>query len=78
MSYTTYMENIVDTLIGQANCVEPSFPDTVTFTSLSLNNPGVTHPDLLSGMQEVDSNTYQAEVTKVSIDSNCPDKSRFF
>ena len=72
------MENIVDTLIGQANCVEPSFPDAVTFTSVSLNDPGVTHPDLLSGMQEVNSNTYQSEVTKVSIDSNCPDKSRGF
>ena len=78
MAYTTYMENIVDMLIGQANCVEPSFSDVVKPTSCSLNNPIVPHSDLLPETQELVSNTYHSEVTKVNVDNNCPEKSRGF
>ena len=78
MSYTTYMENIVDTLIGQANCIEPSYSDVVNTTPFSLNDPVVIPPDMMTQMQQIASNTYQPEVTRVNINHNCPDKSRGF
>ena len=70
MSYTTYMENIVDMLIGQADCVEPSSSDVVN--TISFNDPVVTPPDM------VEINSYQPEGTRVNTDNNCLDKSRGF
>ena len=76
ISYTTCMENIVDTLIGQANCIKLSYSEVVN--TISLNDPVVNPPDMILEMQKIVSNTYQSEVTRVNIDNNCPDKSRVF
>ena len=73
MSYTTYMEYIIDTLIGQANCVEPS-PSDVVNTAL-LHDPVVTSSEIT---REIGSYTSQQECARVNTDNNCHDKSRGF
>ena len=72
MSYTQYMENIVDMLIGQANCVEPSFSDVVKTDCSSFNDPVVTPPKVIIQMEQVASDAHPQEDTRASIDNNFP------
>ena len=75
MSYTAYMDNFMETLIVQANYVEPSYSDIINTTSFFLSNPLVTPPDMTQ-MEQIASST--SEDIRVNVDNNCPDKSRGF
>ena len=78
MSYTEYIENIVDTLIGQANCVKLSPSDIVKIDYFPYSDLVVTSPGVTIQMEQIASDAHPQEDIRARVDNNCTDKVRSF